>query len=63
MTIRPDQITRLFKFADEDRECALKAAEAGDWETFDNFIACAQAHERNGRTLQHGYVEQNRPAP
>ncbi len=58
MTIKPEQITRLFKFADEDRQDAYEAADRGDFETFRDLLTCAHAHERNARALEQGYIEQ-----
>ncbi len=60
--ISPTDITRYYKFADEDRESAFEAAAEGDWDAYDRLMHCARTHERTARDFGHQWICENRPS-
>ncbi len=60
MTTKTEQILRLYRYADEDRQSAYMAAAERDFDTFNNLILCAITHEDNAKRLERTYLAEHR---
>ena len=58
--IKATDITRLYKFADEDRTEAFSCADVGAWKQFDDFMHCAKTHEAAARHMKQEWQRQAR---